>query len=133
MTKVIKVKTNTWKNDKTVPPEYTTIQEPLGNACYAVMGEDNDIYGKTMLITGDGPISLFAICIAKAAGAAKIIQFGKYQFNMDIGKKMGADVQVYTNMTQQEERTQVEMEHTGGWGVDFALLMVGTQDSIEDC
>ncbi len=122
-----------WKNDKSVPPEYTTIQEPLGNACYAVMGEDNDIFGKTMLITGDGPISLFAIGIARAAGAAKIIQFGKQQFNMDIGKKMGADVQVYTNMTEPEERTKIVMEHTGGWGVDIALEMVGSQDSIDDC
>lgn len=122
-----------WKNDKSVPPEQACIQEPLGNACYAVMGEDNDIYGKTILLTGDGPISLFAVGVAKSAGASKIIQFGKYDFNMDIGKKMGADIQVYTNRTSAKEREEIVMDATGGWGVDIALEMVGSQDSITDC
>jgi len=122
-----------WKNDKSVPPEQACIQEPLGNACYAVMGEDNDIYGKTLLLTGDGPISLFAVGVARVAGASKIIQFGKYEFNMGIGKKMGADIQVYTNKTTAKEREEIVMEATGGWGVDIALEMVGSQDSINDC
>ena len=122
-----------WKNEKSVPAELATIQEPLGNACYAVMGEDNDVYGKTMLITGDGPISLFAVGIAKAAGVAKIIHFGKNDFNMGLGKKMGADFQLYTNKSTPDERLKFVMDHTNGWGVDIACEMVGTQDSIDDC
>jgi len=122
-----------WVNDKSIPPEFATIQEPLGNACYAVCGEDNDLLGKTMLITGDGPISLFAVAVARVAGVAKIIHFGKYDFNMEISKKMGADIQVYTNKTKPEERLAVIMDNTGGFGVDIALEMVGSQDSIDDC
>lgn len=122
-----------WVNDRSIPPEFATIQEPLGNACYAVCGEDNDLLGKTMLITGDGPISLFAIGIARAAGVAKIVHFGKYSFNMVIGKKMGADIQVYTNKTTPEERLAIVMDNTGGFGVDIALEMVGSEDSVEDC
>jgi len=122
-----------WVNDKSIPPEYATIQEPLGNACYAVMGEDNDVAGKSVLITGDGPISLFAIGVARAAGAARIIHFGKYDVNMEIGRRMGADLQQYTNKTTAEDRAKFVLDHTGGYGVDLALEMVGSDDSIHDC
>ncbi|HID32062.1 MAG TPA: L-threonine 3-dehydrogenase [bacterium (Candidatus Stahlbacteria)] len=122
-----------WKNDPTIPPEFATVQEPLGNATYAVLGEDSDVSGKSMLITGDGPISLFAIGVARACGVARIFHFGKYEFNMAIGKKMGADFQLYTNKTTPEERLQFVMDHTGGDGVDITLEMVGSQDSINDC
>ncbi len=32
-----------WPNDPAIPPEVATIQEPLGNATYAVLGEDADV------------------------------------------------------------------------------------------
>ncbi len=122
-----------WKNDKEIPPEFATVQEPLGNATYAVLGEDGDVCGKKILITGDGPISLFAIGVAKVAGCAQIIHFGKYDFNMEIGKKMGADYQVWTNTTTREERLKIVKELTDGNGVDIALEMTGSEDSILDC
>jgi threonine 3-dehydrogenase len=122
-----------WPNDPSIPPEVATIQEPLGNATYAVLGEDADVAGKSMLITGDGPISLFAIGVARSVGVAKIIHFGKYDVNMQIGKKMGADHQMYTNKTTAKERFQFVMDQTGGNGVDIALEMVGSQDSVDDC
>jgi threonine 3-dehydrogenase len=122
-----------WPNDKSIPPEFGTIQEPLGNACYAVMGEDADIAGKTMVITGDGPISLFAVGIARVCGVAKIILIGKYDFNMEIGKKMGADHLLYTNKSTADDRLKFVRDHTDGNGVDIALEMVGSNDSIVDC
>lgn len=122
-----------WPNDKSIPPEFATIQEPLGNACYAVLGEDNDVAGKTMLITGDGPISLFAVAVARVCGVAKIILLGKYEFNMEIGRKLGADHLIYTNKTTPDERYQQVRDLTNGNGVDIALEMVGSDDSINDC
>jgi threonine 3-dehydrogenase len=122
-----------WPNDKSIPPWVATIQEPLGNAAYAVLGEDADVAGKTMVITGDGPISLFAIGVARSTGVAKIIHCGKYDFNMEIARKMGADHQLYTNKTTPKERLEFVLDHTDGNGVDIALEMVGSQDSINDC
>jgi threonine 3-dehydrogenase len=121
-----------WPNDSAIPPEFATIQEPLGNATYAVLGEDSDVAGKTMLITGDGPISLFAVAVARCCGVAKIFHFGKYDFNMEIAKSLGADFQVYTNKTTADERAQLVLDNTGGFGVDIALEMVGSADSIND-
>jgi len=122
-----------WPNDPSIPPWIAAIQEPLGNAAYAVLGEDADVAGKTMVITGDGPISLFAVGVARAVGVAKIIHLGKYEFNMKIGRKMGADLQLNTNQTTPQERLEFVMDHTGGNGVDIALEMVGSQNSIDDC
>ncbi len=122
-----------WPNDKRIPLESACIQEPLGNATYAVLGEDANVAGKSMLITGDGPISLFAIGVARACGVTNIIHFGKYDFNMEIGKTMGADHQLYTNRTTAQERLAFIMDQTAGYGVDIALEMVGSQDSIDDC
>jgi len=122
-----------WPNDKSIPPEVATIQEPLGNATYAVLGEDADVAGKSMLITGDGPISLFAVGVARAVGVAKIIHFGKYDLNMEIAKKMGADLQMFTNKSDSKKRLEFVMDHTDGNGVDIALEMVGSQDSVNDC
>jgi threonine 3-dehydrogenase len=122
-----------WPNDPAIPPMVAAIQEPLGNAAYAVLGEDADVAGKTMVITGDGPISLFAIGVARATGVAKIIHFGKYDLNMEIARKMGADLQQNTNKTSHTERLEFVMDHTGGNGVDIALEMVGSQDSVNDC
>ena len=122
-----------WPNDRSIPPELATIQEPLGNACYAVMGEDNDVAGKTMLITGDGPISLFAVAIARVTGVAKIILLGKYDFNMEIARTLGADHLIYTNKTTSDERYKMVRDLTNGNGVDIALEMVGSGDSITDC
>ena len=122
-----------WPNDPSIPPEIATIQEPLGNATYAVLGEDANVAGRTMLITGDGPISLFAVGVARACGVAKIIHFGKYDFNMEIARRMGADLQMYTNKTTDKERFAFVMDNTGGYGVDIAVEMVGSQDSINDC
>lgn len=122
-----------WPNDRSIPPEVAAIQEPLGNATYAVLGEDCDVAGKTMVITGDGPISLFAIGVARVVGVAKIIHFGKYEFNMEIGRTMGADLQMNTNESTPEERLEFVMDHTDGNGVDIALEMVGSPNSISDC
>jgi len=122
-----------WPNDRSIPPEVASIQEPLGNAAYAVLGEDADVAGKSMVITGDGPISLFAVGVARACGVAKIIHFGKYDLNMEIARKMGADLQMYTNKTTASERLAFVLDHTDGNGVDIALEMVGSQDSVDDC
>ncbi|MCP4591881.1 MAG: alcohol dehydrogenase catalytic domain-containing protein, partial [bacterium] len=122
-----------WPNDSSISPEFATIQEPLGNATYAVLGEDADVAGKSMVITGDGPISLFGIDVARACGVAKIIHFGKYELNMEIARKLGADLQMNTNESTAKERLEFVLDHTGGNGVDIAVEMVGSQSSIDDC
>lgn len=121
-----------WVNDKSIPPEFATIQEPLGNACYATLGEDADVAGKSMVIFGDGPISLFAVGVARTCGVAKIFLVGKYDFNMEIGKTMGADHLLWTNKQSGDERYEMVRDLTDGYGADIVLEMVGSKESLED-
>lgn len=120
-----------WINDTSIPPEFATVQEPLGNATYAVLGEDNDVAGKSMAIIGDGPIALFAVGVARACGVTGIFLVGKYDFNMDIGKRMGADHLLYANRDD-VDRIQFVKDHTYGYGADIVLDMAGSPQALEE-
>ncbi len=121
-----------WHNDKSIAYELAAVQEPLGNACYAVLGENGDIAGKSMVITGDGPISLFATAIARACGATKIFLIGMSEEMMKIGKQLGADHILSITNTKQEERIKFVKDNTYSAGADIALEIVGNQQSISD-
>ncbi len=78
-----------WKNDRLkLPPEIATLQEPFGNAVFAVSHED--IPGKTVAVLGCGPIGLFTIGIARASGAARVLASDRMPFRLDLARKMGA-------------------------------------------
>jgi len=119
-----------WINDPGIAPEHATVQEPLGNATYAVLGEDNDVAGKSMVLIGDGPISLFAVGVARLCGVTDIILVGKYDFNMEIGRKMGADLLLYAN--RDEDRVAAIRERTGGYGADIVLDMAGSPQALDE-
>lgn len=121
-----------WHNDRQIPFELAAIQEPLGNACYAVLGEDCNIAGKSMVITGDGPISLMAIAIARVCGVTKIFLIGMSDRMMAIAKELGADHILSVNQTTPTERVQLVKDNTYGAGADIALEIVGNQQSVID-
>jgi len=116
-----------WKNDTSIPPEYLSIQEPLGNAVHATLIEP--VHGKSVAILGDGPIGLFAAGVARAAGASKIFLTGLEPFRLDIGKQMGAD-----HIINVAEQNAVEFvkEQTGGLGADVVIEMSGNPRAMQD-
>ena len=115
-----------WKNDTAIPPEFASVQEPLGNAVYCTLVEP--VTGKHVLIFGDGPTGLFAAGVARAGGAAQIYIVGRHPFRLDIVKKMGADVLI-NDKTDDVEK--IIMDATSGVGVDVILDMAGTQRAID--
>lgn len=120
-----------WANDKSIPPEYGCVQEPLGNATYAVLGEDNDVAGKTMVILGDGPVGLFSTGVARAVGVTKIILVGLSEYNLEIGRRMGADYILNASDTSVDRLAFVK-DHTSGYGADIVLEMAGVPQTIEE-
>ena len=86
-----------WKNDKTIPLEAMSSQEPLGNAVHVVTKAG--VEGKTVLVMGLGPTGLAAVAVAKAYKAKKVIAINRGQFRRDLGKKMGAD-EVYEKIPE---------------------------------
>ncbi|KPJ54129.1 L-threonine 3-dehydrogenase [candidate division TA06 bacterium DG_24] len=115
-----------WKNDTSIPPEFATVQEPLGNAVYCTTVEP--VLGKSVLIFGDGPTGLFAAGVARVAGAALIMIVGRHPVRLEIAKKMGADILINGHSDDVEAIVRTE---TGGVGVDVVLDMAGTQVAID--
>jgi threonine 3-dehydrogenase len=116
-----------WQNDTSIPPEYLSIQEPLGNAVHATLIEP--VHGKSVVILGDGPIGLFAVGVARAAGATKIFLTGMEPFRLNIGKQMGADYLI--NVTK-DNAIDIVKETTGGLGADVVIEMSGAPRAMQD-
>jgi len=116
-----------WVNPKEIPHRFTSIQEPLGNAVDTVLAED--VSGKTVLVTGAGPIGLLAIGVARVFGATKIIASDLSNYHLELAKKMGADVVI--NPKEQNLR-EVVLSETHGLGVDVALEMSGAKSALHD-
>lgn len=119
-----------WKNEKSVPPEIASIQEPLGNAVYAVLGEDHDVTGKTVVLLGDGPIGLFATAFSKTAGFAKIFLVGLNDFSLQLGKKLGADYILKAD--EDIDRVKFVKDRTYGAGADIVVEMAGAPQAIKE-
>jgi threonine 3-dehydrogenase len=77
-----------WQNDRAkLPPELATLQEPFGNAVFAVSHED--LAGKTVAVLGCGPVGLFAIGIARASGAGRVLASDRTPFRLALARRMG--------------------------------------------
>ncbi|MCP4703374.1 MAG: alcohol dehydrogenase catalytic domain-containing protein, partial [candidate division Zixibacteria bacterium] len=116
-----------WKNDKSMPIEIASIQEPFGNAVYTVM--ESNVGTRRIAIVGDGPIAALACGIAKAMGAAIIYNLGMMPYNLDVCKKMGAHVSI--NVADKEDYRQRIIDETKG-GVDIVLDMAGNKPAVDD-
>ncbi|UCD18180.1 MAG: alcohol dehydrogenase catalytic domain-containing protein, partial [Candidatus Zixiibacteriota bacterium] len=107
-----------WKNDSSLPVDIASLQEPFGNAVYTVM--ESDVSAKRIAIIGDGPIAAFACGVAREVGASLIYNLGMMEFNLDICRRMGAEVTINVN-EDEDYRTRI-IDETGG-GVDVVLDM----------
>lgn len=78
-----------WKNDRSIPIEWMSTQEPLGNAVHVVTKAN--VPGKRVLVLGLGPTGLCAAAVAKAYGAREVIGINRGEYRRTLGKKMGCD------------------------------------------
>jgi threonine 3-dehydrogenase len=115
-----------WKNDPAIPVEFTAIQEPLGNAIDTVLAED--VAGKTVLVTGCGPIGLLAIGIARACGATSIFATETSAFRLQLATRMGA---THAWDPQQVDVIDAVHQETGGTGVDVLLELSGNARALQ--
>lgn len=116
---------NIWKIDPAIPQHYGAILDPLGNAVHTVLA--GPIAGRTVLVTGCGPIGLMAITVAKACGSSVIFATEVNAFRRDMAKKMGADEVLDP---AQGDTPRAIREATGGTGVDVLLEMSGNPAAI---
>ena len=115
--------TNVWHLDDTVSYDVGGIHDPMGNAFHSALTAD--IAGAVVLITGCGPIGIFAVGICRAAGAARVIASDVNPTRLALAKCMGAH-----DVIQPAEAEATVRRLTGGLGVDVVLEMSGVPSAI---
>ncbi len=114
-----------WKVSKEIPEEYASVMEPFGNALHAALVED--LTGKTVLITGVGPIGAMSIQAAKVAGASLVIASEVKEYRRQLAVQNGADIVI--DPTSHDLEKEV-LKLTSGDGVDVLLEMSGSPQAL---
>ncbi|HEY0604745.1 MAG TPA: L-threonine 3-dehydrogenase [Herpetosiphonaceae bacterium] len=115
---------NAWRNDPQLDPAVAASQEPFGNAVHTALS--TDLATKTVLITGCGPIGLFAVGIARAAGARQIFATDVNPNRLEMARTMGAT----HPLDAKGDVVGEVMAATDGGGVDVLLEMSGNGAAI---
>ncbi len=108
-----------------IPTEIGAIMDPMGNAFHTVLTAE--IPGSTVFIVGCGPIGCFAVGIARAAGAAKVIASDVNPNRLALAKKMGAHVVINA---AKDDVVRSVLAETSGDGVDVVCEMSGVPAAL---
>jgi threonine 3-dehydrogenase len=122
---VVIPKDNARPTSRSVPTRIAAFQDALGNAVHTVMA--GPVEGQTVLITGMGPIGLFAVSICKALGAEKVIVTEVSPYRIALAEKVGADV----ILNSKEHNVDAELCRLAPGGVDATLEMSGHPSQLE--
>lgn len=107
-------------------PAVVALQEPMGNAVHAAFVEP--IEGRSVLVTGCGPIGLCSVGIARAADAALVVATDTEPYRLELARAMGADLALDAAAPDTLERIDAA---TGGDGVEVVLEMSGAPAALE--
>jgi threonine 3-dehydrogenase len=116
-----------WPNNRAkLPPELATLQEPFGNAVFAL--GHADLAGKTVAILGCGPVGLFSIGIARASGAGRVLASDSSRFRLDLARQMGAHEIV--DVSREEDEFETLLRLNEGEHLDVVFEMSGASEAI---
>jgi threonine 3-dehydrogenase len=118
---------NAWRAPGNVSIEVAGVMEPLGNAVHTAYA--GDLSACRIAVTGCGPIGLFAVGVARAAGAAQVIASDLSPYRLDLAKQMKADAVIDPSRENFVERVR---ELTEGRMLDGVLEMSGNATAIRD-
>ena len=111
-----------------LPARLACLLEPFGVSLRGV--QEVMPRGDTLLITGCGPIGLFAVAVARHAGAGRIIAAEPTPARLQLAGALGADVLV--DMRTADLR-QAVMNATGGDGAGCIIECSGSPPVVNGC
>ena len=114
---------NVWPLDPAIDYDIGGIHDPMGNAFHTALAAD--LAGAVVLITGCGPIGAFAVGIAKAAGAARIVATDVNPTRLALARTMGAHAAVTPDQAEAAVR-----DASNGLGADVVLEMSGVPSAV---
>ncbi|MHB8303102.1 MAG: L-threonine 3-dehydrogenase [Acidobacteriaceae bacterium] len=122
---VVIPESNIWKLDPSLPREYGSILDPLGNAVHSVLA--GEIAARSVAVVGCGPIGLFAIAVARACGASMVFALEVNEHRRKLAHAMHAEHVLYPAA---DDVAAFVAEKTNGVGVDVVLEMSGHADGM---
>jgi threonine 3-dehydrogenase len=108
-----------------IPTDVGAIMDPMGNAFHAVLSAE--IPGSIVFIVGCGPIGCFAVGVARAAGAAKVIASDINPKRLALAARMGAHVTIDAG---HEDVVRRVLDESGGEGADVVCEMSGVPSAL---
>ena len=108
-----------------IPTTVGAVMDPMGNAFHAVLTAD--VSGSTVFIVGCGPIGCFAVGVARAAGAARVIASDVTPKRLELARTMGAHVLINA---ARDDVVRTVLEETGGEGADVVCEMSGIPSAL---
>ena len=122
---VVIPESNIWELDPSLPRDYASILDPLGNAVHTVLA--GEIAAKSVAVVGCGPIGLFAIAVARVCGAAAVYALEVNEHRRALAAEMHADAVL--DPTRDDVAAFIR-DRTSGTGVDVVLEMSGHPDAM---
>ena len=111
--------------DDDISDEAACMFEPMGAGVHGV--EAAEVEGKTVLVSGCGPIGLTAIAAAKTFGAKFVIACDLIDEKLEVAKEMGAD---YVFNSGRDDLPAEAKKLTGGVGLDAAIDITGAGPAL---
>jgi threonine 3-dehydrogenase len=116
---------NLWPTDKSIPADWASVQEPMGNAVHTATA--GDIVGKTVALFGCGPIGVIGVAVALACGAERVFAVDINPYRLELARKMGATA---TINAMEQDPVKYLLDVTGGEGVDVFMEMSGAPSAL---
>lgn len=116
---------NARPTDRSVPLKIAAFQDALGNAVHTALS--GPVEGQRILITGMGPIGLFAAAVCKAMGAELVVGTEISPFRIDLAHQIG--VEHVFDPTQGD--IKAELQALAPRGFDGILEMSGHPTSLD--
>ena len=109
----------------TVSPVHGSLLEPLGNAVHA-LSLTSQRFPDTVVILGAGTIGLFALQVAKASGALRLIASDVSDARLDVASGLGAETVLNP---RKQDVVAVVQQMTRGRGADVVIDAVGAAET----
>ncbi|WP_294855861.1 zinc-binding dehydrogenase [uncultured Oscillibacter sp.] len=116
---------STFLLDGDISYETACLFEPMGAGVHGV--ESAEVAGKTVLVSGCGPIGLTAISASKTFGAKLVIACDLVDERLETAREMGADVVLNSGKCNLADEIH---KLTDGIGVDAAIDITGAEPAI---
>jgi threonine 3-dehydrogenase len=114
---------NIWHLDDEISYEIGGIHDPMGNAFHTALTAP--IPGGVVLVTGCGPIGCFAVGIARAAGASRVIATDPNPKRLALARAMGAH-----DAVPPDAAADAVARASRGLGADVVLEMAGVPSAV---